>query len=183
MQKLQLFKTFMLVALLSFSSSGFSQVTEAWIKRYDGSGNFYDETRSLTIDASSNVYITGTLDNDCVTIKYDAVGNEQWVQRYSAPGNGKDVGYSLAVDAAGNVYVTAFSGGNGKGVDYVTIKYDVNGAERWVRRYNGPGNSDDLPYKLVVDGVGNVYVTGYSVGSGTDYDYATLKYDAAGNQQ
>jgi hypothetical protein len=32
-----------------------------------------------------------------------------------------------------------------------------------------------------VDEQGNVYVTGRSPDSGTDYDYATLKYDSNGN--
>jgi hypothetical protein len=50
-------------------------------------------------------------------------------------------------------------------------------------RYNGPGNADDWPNGIFVDGSGNVYVTGYSPGSGTFYDYATIKYNASGVQQ
>ena len=46
----------------------------------------------------------------------------------------------------------------------------------WVRRYNGPGSDCDVVEgrSLAVDGQGNVYVTGYSVGSGTSYEYATI---------
>jgi hypothetical protein len=80
------------------------------------------------------------------------------------------------VDSSGNVYVTGRSGGSGTSDDYATLKYDPAGNQLWVRSYNGPGNSDDWAYALALDGSGNVYVTGWSYGSGTDFDYATIKY-------
>ncbi len=92
--------------------------------------------------------------------------------------------YSLAVDGSGNVYVTGESAGSGTSRDYATIKYNSSGVQQWVARYNGPGNSNDFAdYSLVVDGSGNVYVTGYSLGSGTLDDYATIKYNSSGVQQ
>jgi hypothetical protein len=36
---------------------------------------------------------------------------------------------------------------------------------------------------LIVDAAGNIYVAGQSTGDGTNDDYATIKYDAAGTQQ
>jgi len=48
--------------------------------------------------------------------------------------------------------------------------------EEWIARYNGPGDLDDSVYDMTIDISGNVYVTGYSVGSGTNADYATIKY-------
>ncbi|MHC4238380.1 MAG: hypothetical protein ACYSUC_01295, partial [Planctomycetota bacterium] len=49
-------------------------------------------------------------------------------------------------------------------------------ADEWPTRYNGPGNDTDQPQSAAVDSESNFYVTGPSYGSGTDYDYATIKY-------
>jgi len=55
--------------------------------------------------------------------------------------------------------------------------------EQWVARYDGPANYEDKAYAMAIDGAGNVYVTGYSFGSGTHNDYATVKYNSAGVEQ
>ncbi len=102
--------------------------------------------------------------------------NEQWVARYDGPANDSDSALALAVDSAGNVYVTGGSDGDGTGSDYTTVKYDTDGNELWVTRYNGPVNHIDWAWALAVDSAGNFYVTGESQGDGTGYDYATIKY-------
>lgn len=51
----------------------------------------------------------------------------------------------------------------------------------WVRRYNGTGNSDDGANALTSDTAGNIYVTGYSVGIETYYDYCIIKYHPNGD--
>jgi uncharacterized delta-60 repeat protein len=163
-----------------------------WVRRYNGPGNALDldldEATAIAVDENGNVYVTGQSRNigtfgDYATIKYDADGNELWVARYNGPGNFSDIPNALAVDASGNVYVTGQISGELQNNDYTTIKYDANGNELWVARYNGPGNSFDAANDLVVDSLGNVYVTGVSDGGGTSFDYATIKYNAAGVQQ
>jgi hypothetical protein len=112
---------------------------------------------------------------DIITIKYSPGGTELWVQRFDSS-SGEDVPAAIACDASG-VYVTGRSS-----FSYVTIKYDFDGNEQWVRNYNG-GFGSDSAAALVLDGAGHVYVTGLSTGSGTNHDYATIKYDTAGNEQ
>jgi len=171
-------------ATIKYNSSGVRQ----WEARYNGPGNSIDLPHALAVDAAGNVYVTGESESsgtlsDYATIKYNSAGAQQWVARYNGPGNSADRAKAIAVDGAGNVYVTGQSEGLGASSDYATIKYSSAGAEQWVVRYNGPGNSEDFASAIAVDGSGNVYVTGLSKGSGTDDDYATIKYNASGVQQ
>ena len=157
---------------------------QLWVARYNGPGG---AASALAVDAAGDVYVTGTsydsgTSNDYATVKYDANGNQLWVARYNGPGNGFDNATALAVDATGDVYVTGYSPDSGTNYDYATIKYDTNGNELWLARYNGPGNYVDYAIALAVDATGNVHVMGYSTGSGTNLDYATVKYDTNGNQ-
>jgi hypothetical protein len=154
---------------------------ELWLKRYNWSGFSEDWAYAIAIDDSSNVYVTGwSWGNwtyyDYATIKYYPNGDTAWVRRYNGTGSHEDRSRAIALDDSGNVYVTGVSVGGGTHYDYATVRYDPAGKEFWVRRYNGPGNDWDEAYAIAADGSGNVYVTGYSYGSGTDYDYATIKY-------
>ena len=172
-------------ATVKYDSSG----NQLWAASYNGPGNYWDGARSLAVDNSGNVYITGFsegLDStfDYATIKYDSRGNELWVARYNGPGNGWDRASSLALDNSGNVYVTGESRGSGINFDYATVKYDSSGNQLWAARYNGPGIiSLDVANSLALDNSGNVYVTGCSQRFlSKNSDYATVKYDSLGNE-
>ena len=158
----------------------------AWVRTYNGPANSQDYASCIAVDSSGNVYVmgysfgSGTL-WDYATIKYYSDGDTAWVRRYNGPANGSDQARAMVVDSSGNVYVTGQSPGSGTLNDYATIKYHPNGDTAWVRRYDGPANSQDCASCIAVDSSSNVYVTGYSVGSGTSWDYATIKYYSDGD--
>lgn len=188
---MKVFTILLSISLSVLLSSQFSngQVTQEWIKLYNGTGNNTDQANHMVIDNTGNIYVTGYsvgsgTGQDFLTIKYNSNGDSLWVKRYNGPANGTDQAKFIAIDGLGNILVAGFSAGIGTGAsDYTTIKYSSNGDFLWERRYNGPGNSSDEAISLVIDASNNVYITGYSTGNGTGSDYATLKYNSLGSLQ
>jgi PQQ-like domain len=167
---------------------------QQWVKRYNGPpGNGPDDANSVTVSPAGTVYVTGqsfgtsASGMDYATVAYAAAGTQLWVKRYNGPGRNTDDARSVAVSPDGKtVYVTGQSwGGQASAWDYATVAYDAaSGAQRWVKRYNGPGNAYDLATSLAVSPTsGTVYVTGQSAGTSTGADYATIAYNAASGAQ
>ncbi len=147
---------------------------------------------SLVVDNLHNVYVTGAVTNglilgnlDFATIKLNINSVQQWASVYNGPANAEDDAYKIKLDGLNNLIVAGKSTGTGTGFDYAVVKYNNNGVQQWVRRYDGPGHDEDIANDVAVDRLNNVYVTGSSRNGsapGTE-DYATLKYDPNGNQQ
>ena len=117
-----------------------------------------------------------------VTNNISAQVTESWAKRYNGPGSSTDKSNAIAVDNLGNIYVTGSSQSAGFGTeDYATIKYDSAGLLQWVQRYNGTGSSIDMAYAIAADDSGFIYVTGASTGSGSNFDYLTIKYSSSGD--
>ena len=172
-----------------YATVAYDAVTGAtvWARRYNGAANGVDYANALAVSPDgSTLYVTGASEGsasqlDYATVAYDAAtGVRVWVRRYNGPAGGSDQAEKVLVSPDGaRVFVTGISEGSGTAFDYLTVAYDaVTGAKVWLRRYDGPGNGDDIANALAVspDGAA-VYVTGRSVGSKTS-DYATVAYDA-----
>jgi hypothetical protein len=72
---------------LAFVTALFGQVDTAWVRIYNGSGNFIDMPYSIAVDGQSNVYVTGgsyRYSLDYATIKYNSNGDTVWVRRYGS---------------------------------------------------------------------------------------------------
>ena len=164
-------------------------------KTYNGSGNFHDYGRAVTVDGSGNVYVTGqsvysvngsTIDNQIVTIKYNSAGVVQWTQLVNGGSwnNNEDAetGNAIALDASGNVWVAATTlNGLYYKYDMTLIKYNSAGTLQYVKRYADPSNGYDFTEGLclVVKDANNVYLGGVS-SSGLNYYGKVLKNNPSG---
>lgn len=106
----------------------------------------------------------------------------EWVTTYSGIGSPVSLDYTraIAVDLMGNIYVTGESYGAAGNIDFLTVKINSSGDTLWTRSYNGTGNGMDEATDIGVDLVGNVFVTGRSMGATTGWDYVTIKYNTLG---
>lgn len=169
-------------ATIKYDAAG----TQLWVKRYNRTVNGSDSARVVQVDASGNVYVTGTSFDpttsfDIVTLKYNAAGTLQWTRVYQGNGGVQDRPFDMTLDEAANVYVTGAAWTGGTRDDYVTLKYDTDGNLLWDRLYDGTGHWYDAALVVKVDPAHNVYITGGSDGpSPFASDIATVKYDANG---
>ena len=199
-----------------------SPIVFDWAKRIGGTS--YDVGTSLAIDGNGNVYTTGNFsgtvdfdpgadtynltsagDVDIFISKLDTNGNFVWVKKMG--GTLADSGGDIVLDGNGNIYsIGGFYGtvdfNPGAGInnlssvgssDIYISKLDANGNYMWAKSVGGVAY--DYYNKLVVDGAGNVYITGnfsgtadfdpstgfYNLTSAGSYDIFLAKFDNNGN--
>ena len=171
------------IVTIKYSTNG----NQLWARRYAGINAGYVEARSLAIDGSGNVFVTGnsfsTGGADVTTLKYDSNGNLAWARQFNGTDNGTDIGYDVAVDNSGNVVVIGRQSVLTNNTDILLLKYDTNGTQLWDRNYDGPDSDTDEAFALAIDDNDNIIATGRSFGSGTAADAVTVKFDSSGNLQ
>ncbi len=156
------------VATVKYNSDGIEQ----WAARHPGVGG------NLALDNSGNVYASGNIsdndnDDDFLLIKYDANGVSQWVARSSYAS--EDISTALFVDRFGNAYLAGLSSTRQypQDDDYATVRYDANGVEQWVARYNGEGSAFDETIGLFLEKSGRVKVIGKTGRQSAGYGVVT----------
>jgi hypothetical protein len=145
---------------------------------------------TMTLDASNNIYITGTFSgtatfgtlpsitpvgsSDIFVVKFSVLGIAQWVQR--AGGTGEEHSVNIALDASNNIYIGGFFDGNfligslrglttAGGYDVYIAKFNNSGVAQWAVR--GGGTGDEFGVDLAIDASDNIYIYGTFQGTAT----------------
>lgn len=183
----------------------FGDARQILVMKYDPKGklkwaNVYGGTEQaglcIALDSNENAYIAAGAVG-MVTLKVDADGKLLWLSHYKGPTEKYDYPAGIGLDSAGNAYVVATSyGGDDKKYDIATIKYDANGNEAWVKRFDGENHFDDFAgsaynlYRLstssaiAVAADGNAYVTGLTTLDRLgNTNLLLIKYDTYGTQK
>ncbi len=155
-----------------------------WTQILDSPEHLDDWATGICVGGDGSVYVCGYSWNigtrwDCILIKLDEMGNLQWVKAFATVED--DYAFGIAIDKLENVIITGKTKAIGTGYDFLTLKYSSSGTLLWEKRYDGPVNGDDEAIAVKVDELGNVYVTGRSVGVSTGFDFVTLKYSPNGD--
>jgi hypothetical protein len=155
-----------------------------------GSGDFGDAGRAIAVDASGNVYVTGSTASYVFPTTPGAVqtsnanGTDAFVTKLNATGtallystflggSGTDIGNGIAVDASGNAYVTGYTNSSNSGLQrgFPTTARAVQTALA--------GSQNAFVAKLNATGTALLYST-YLGGSGTDQGNG-IAVDGSGN--
>ncbi len=165
-----------------------------WSAGYDGPGHDFDLAGSIVLSPDNKrVYVTGYSPgngtyNDYATIAYDAAtGAAIWTARYDSGAQWFDNGKYLAISPDGaRLFVTGDSNADGSdsNYDYLTIAYDAaTGEQLWTARYDFAGGQEEVSAIAVSPDGTRVFITGGSQVAQTNWDYATIAYDAATGAQ
>jgi hypothetical protein len=176
-----------------------------WGKTFNGSGD--EIAKRMFVDSAHNVYVCGSISSNGFFAKYSAGGNLVWSKDIGTASNSVQ---DIAVSSSGDVYITGYFTNTcdfdpGAGTQNLTAagsgwedifvgKYDSSGNYVWAKKFGGAGTYHDRGNRIVVDGSGNCYFSGYfskavdfgngfPIGSATNnyYEGFLCKYTSAGN--
>ncbi|MBX2964146.1 MAG: gliding motility-associated C-terminal domain-containing protein [Cyclobacteriaceae bacterium] len=161
-----------------------------WARQIGGTGE--DQGTAVAIDHLGNIYMAGTFNGTVdfdpgpatfnltaasgggFLVKWDVNGNFLWANQTGAP-------YRIALDGSGNIHLSGFFNGTvdfdpGTGVfnltsagsrDIFITKLNTNGELIWAKRIGSTQLDDGR--SIAVDNMGNVYTTGFFMGT-VDFD-------------
>ncbi|MBD3219667.1 T9SS type A sorting domain-containing protein [bacterium] len=119
---------------------------------------------------------SSTTGYDVVLARYAAAdGEEIWSRVWNSAGTNADDPRAMRLDPAGDVIVAGVSAS-----DYLVAKFDgTSGDFVWQGGYSGPPDWYDVATCLDLAPDGTIVTSGFSDGTGTGWDVATVGFDPA----
>ena len=172
---------------------------EIWSHSWNGAGgDWHNLSSDMTLDRGNNLIVVGqsehpSYDYGVIRYRWDTIPPKSpadstkivlvfdWERWYNGPGNQIDAAQFVTANSNGDIYVTGNAYSKEGKQDIVTVKYDKQGTQKWVRSMNGTANSRDEPIGIGLDSKGNVIVTGYLRNVKTNEDFCTIKYSPDGD--
>lgn len=168
-------------AVLKYSPAG----VKLWHKILAGTANGDDiPTGVVCSPTGSNIFVTGARSGSGGQYDYwthclnGANGNTVWSAVYDYAGF-NDAPAALRLDSFGNPIVTGVSAASALNWELATVKYNAsNGQQLSANRVSNNGIGLYLPSGLDLDGSGNMYVTGTTATSLTEFDIKTVRINS-----
>ncbi|WP_051437540.1 T9SS type B sorting domain-containing protein [Olleya marilimosa] len=177
---------------LTSNETGFE--LNVFVQKLDPQGNFvwaitfpdvnFDDGRSIAIDSLGNLIIVGRteipgMSDNIMIFKLDPDGNVIFFEQFG--NNAQDYASSVVLDDQDNIYLigqyqntidmdpgqATFNLSANGSTDIFLLKLDSNGDFLWAKSIGG--NDLDLGRHLNIDGIGNLYITGFFNGT-CDFD-------------
>jgi len=196
-----------------------SEWQDVFLAKFDTDGNVIwaksaggmdaDRANAIAVDASQNVYITGTFvsptivfgtttlsrigGGDIFLAKYDSSGSAIWAK--SAGGTWPEYVNSIALDTFDNIYITGnfysptltFDSivlnnldSTSNHMDLYLAKYDANGNVLWAKSAGKP-YYNDISHDIALDSYGNPYIIGGFDSPSINFDTITLTNNGNAN--
>ena len=164
-----------------------------WAYVYDEA---WDEAYSVVQGRDGNIYACGIVmlwdypplftNSDIFVLSLTSQGNLRWQYRYENGGyqyKKHDKAKSIVYGGDNNIYVAGYisSGEGSQYEDLAVLSFTPSGNLRWIYLYNGSGNSTDEANDVIWNN-NKIYVTGFSIGNGTQKDVILICLDTLGNK-
>jgi len=152
--------------------------SERWVYRYNHSGN--DHLNSICYGTDGNIYCAGYtagISSDFTILSLTPEGTLRWIYTYNGSANSYDEATSIVYGSDGNIYAAGRTYQDGSYGDFTVISLLNNGVERWIYRYNGPG--DDGASAIIYAPDSNLYIAGMTTDILYDFTVISLSNDGS----
>jgi hypothetical protein len=185
-----------LLAIPTVNASQTSQIKDAWSIQLSSGGQTFPQESTIYDDS---IYVVGYTDGslpgytnygnqDGFITKINGKGEIEWILQFGT--SQRDIAGSVEVDDKGFIYVAGATGGSLEGssnkgyYDGFVMKLSPDKKIVWISQFGS--TMSDFVYDIVVDGKGNVYAIGSTLGSINgashkgDFDIFIVKLDPNG---